>query len=251
MIKVLLIEDEILAAKRLRKLLTQLDRNIDVIQHCESIETTLAFLNTNPEIDLMLMDIKLGDGLSLEILKHVDIQTPIIFTTAFDEFTLKAFKLNSVDYLLKPVDVEELAHAFDKYENLYQKDTMGVDIHNLISKLAFPPYKERFLIKHGVQMVIVMSQDISYFYTEDGYTHLITTDGRKYIIDDTLDALQKELNPRYFFRINRSMLIKVDAIQRIEQYFNSRYSLQVIPPYKNEVLVSRERVREFKEWIGG
>jgi two-component system, LytTR family, response regulator LytT len=251
MIKVVIIEDEMLAAKRVKKLLSQLDHDIEIIAHCDSIEASVNFLQNNQDVDLLLMDIHLGDGLSLEILKQVEIKVPIIFTTAYDEYTLKAFKLNSVDYLLKPIELEDLAFAFQKFQNLYQKEQPTLDIQSLLSKLNSPTYKERFLIKHGTQLVIVSITDVAYFYTEEGYTHLVTHDHKTYLLDDTLDTLQKDLNPQHFFRINRAMIVKVESIGKIEQYFNSRYSLHLAPNFKGEVIVSRERVKEFKDWISG
>jgi two-component system, LytTR family, response regulator LytT len=251
MIKVLIVEDEILAAKRLKKLLLQLDRDIEIIGHCDSIESTVAFLKNNSNIDLLLMDIHLGDGLSLEIIKQIDIKIPIIFTTAYDEYTLKAFKLNSIDYLLKPIELEELSFAFDQFHKFYQSEKPAIDLQNLISKLNIASHKERFLIKHGSQLVIVTIGDVAYFYTDEGYTHLVTQDNKTYLLDDTLDTLQRDLNPQHFFRINRAIIVKVESIGKIEQYFNSRYSLHLSPAFKGEVIVSRERVKEFKDWISG
>lgn len=250
MIKICIIEDELPAVKRVKKILQEVDISNEVVMHCDSIASAVEFFNSRPEIDLLLMDIKLGDGLSLDIFNHIDISIPIIFTTAYDEYTLKAFKLMSIDYLLKPIEVNDLNFALRKFQNWIKNET-NFDVKKIISELKGNRAKEKFLIKQGNQLLVIFITDIAYFFTEDGYTFIITHDGKKYIIDDTLDTIQKEINEKEFFRINRSMIIKLNCIKKIEQYFNSRYTLTLMPDFKDQVIVSRERVKEFKEWLEG
>ncbi len=249
-IKVLIVEDEMPAAKRLKKILGETLYPIEVVNHCESIFSTTEYLKSKPYIDLIFMDIRLGDGLSFDLFNLVDISVPVIFTTAYDEYTLKAFKVNSIDYLLKPIDSMELSNALDKYKNHYQKASSNtIDVSALLSLIQQPQQKERFLIKSGNQMVIVPTSEIQYFFTEEGYSFLVTISGKKYIVDQTLDQIQKELKVKEFFRINRSMLVRAAAILKVQHYFNSRFSLELEPQFSDTVIVSREKVKEFKEWL--
>ncbi len=250
-IKILIVEDELPAAKRLQKLLKESAFEIEVIHHCESIFSAVTYLQNSVDIDLILMDIRLGDGISFDIFKQVELHTPIIFTTAFDEYMMKAFKVNSIDYLLKPIDPIELNESLEKYTKLHKTENQP-DLTSLLSIIQQGnSYKERFLIKSGSQILIVPTQEINYIYSEDGYSFLITTQGKKHIIDQTLDQIQKEVNPKDFFRINRSMIIKTSAIAKVEQYFNSRYVISLEPTFHEQAIVSREKVKEFKEWLEG
>jgi DNA-binding LytR/AlgR family response regulator len=249
-IRVLIIEDELPAAKRLKKILGEVNHFIEIVHHCESIFSTLDFLQSKTEIDLIFMDIRLGDGISFDLFNLASITAPVIFTTAFDEYLLKAFKVNSIDYLLKPIDPMELAAAIDKYKVHYSKDfTSVLDLSSLLNLIQTPQPKERFLIKNGTQMSIVPTSEIQYFFTEDGYSFLVTVQGKKHLIDFTLDQLQKEVNAKDFFRINRSMIVSVNAIKKVEQYFNSRFSLELSPVFHESVIVAREKVKDFKEWL--
>lgn len=249
-IKILIVEDELLAAKRLERIISELPYPIEIIDKSHSVASTVKYLKTNPEVDLLLMDIKLGDGLSLDILEQVDINKPIIFTTAFDDYTLKAFKLHSVDYLLKPIDPDELTEAIKKYIHIYRNEEKETtDLKKLITQINGFRFKERFLVKSGNHLIVIQMKDISYFFTSDGYTHLVTNQGKKHIIDDSIETVQKEIDPQHFFRINRSMLISLSSIKKMEQYFNSRYILSLEPNFQDQVIVSRERVKEFKEWL--
>ncbi len=248
-IKILIIEDELLAAKRLERLLNDTKFDVEVVMKCESVATSMEYLKSKPKIDLILMDIRLGDGISLDILEHVEIDIPVIFTTAYDEYTLKAFKLQSIDYLLKPIDQDELSSALSKYQKIYlSTDKTNVAVHEALSQTSFR-YKERYLVKSGNHLTVIRMKEIAYFYTDEGYTHIVTDTGKKHLIDDALDTVQKMVDPDEFFRINRAMLISLNSIEKMETYFNSRYSLTLTPAFQEQVIVSRERVREFKEWI--
>jgi DNA-binding LytR/AlgR family response regulator len=250
MIKICIIEDELPALKRLKKILQEVEIKNEVVMHCDSLNSSIEYLKSEPDIDLLLMDIKLGDGLSLEIFEQVKLSIPIIFITAYDEFTLKAFKLMSIDYLLKPIDISDLSFALQKFQSWTKKD-VNFDMQKIWSELKGNKTKEKYLIKQGNQLLIVFISEIAYFYTEDGYTFLVTHENKKYILDETLDTLQKEVNNKDFFRINRAMIIKLSSIKKIEQYFNSRFTLTILPDFKAQVIVSRERVKEFKEWLEG
>jgi DNA-binding LytR/AlgR family response regulator len=248
-IKILIIEDEALAAKRLERLLSDTEFDIEVIMKCESVATSVAYLQSNPAIDLILMDIRLGDGISLDILEQTNINIPVIFTTAYDEYTLKAFKLQSIDYLLKPIDHDELKSALAKYQKIYQySNKAAISDHETPTHTSFR-YKERYLVKTGNHLMVIRMKEIAYFYTDNGYTHIVTNNNKKYLIDDALDTVQKMVDPEEFFRINRAMLISLNSIEKMETYFNSRYSLTLHPGFSDQVIVSRERVKEFKDWI--
>lgn len=248
-IKILIIEDETLAAKRLERLLNDTEFEVEVVMKCESVATSVEYLKSKPKIDLILMDIRLGDGISLDILEYTDIDIPVIFTTAYDEYTLKAFKLQSIDYLLKPIDHDELKSALSKYQKIYQStDKAPTAIQDAPSQTSFR-YKERYLVKTGNHLMVIRMKEIAYFYTDEGYTHIVTDNNKKYLIDDALDTVQKMVDPEEFFRINRAMLISLNSIEKMETYFNSRYSLTLHPGFHEQVIVSRERVKEFKEWI--
>lgn len=244
-INILIIEDEHLAAKRLERILSEIDEHIEVVMKCESVASSVDYLSTRPNLDLILMDIRLGDGISLDILEQVEIDIPVLFTTAYDEYALKAFKLQSIDYLLKPIDKDELKSAIEKYRKVY---SISKDSKPTTTAKSFK-YKERYLVKSGTNLAVVKLEDISYFYTQDGYTHIMCSNGKKHLLDDTLDTVQQMIDPNHYFRINRGMIIHINSIDKMEAYFNSRYTVKLVPIFHEQVIVSRERVKDFKEWI--
>lgn len=244
-INILIIEDEYLAAKRLERILGEIDEHIEVVMKCESVASSVDYLSTRPNLDLIVMDIRLGDGISLDILEQVEVNVPVLFTTAYDEYALKAFKLQSIDYLLKPIDKDELKSAIAKYRKVYTQ----VEDTKPTSPIKGFKYKERYLVKSGNTLMVIKLDDIHYFYTQDGYTHIICSNGKKHLIDDTLDTVQQVIDPTEYFRINRSMIISINSIEKMEAYFNSRYSIKLSPAFHDQVIVSRERVKDFKEWI--
>jgi len=250
--KVVIIEDEPPAAKRLKKMLLSIDSNIEVIQILDSVEASVEFFETKVELDLIFMDIQLGDGISFEIFGQTKITAPVIFTTAFDEYTMQAFKVNSLDYLLKPIETEELAGAFEQFKNYtnQQKDTQALAIDDLMLSLQQKKYKERFLVKKGKSLCIVQTHDIAYFYSDEGYAHITTTDGTVHIIDHTLDHLEAMTDPEHFYRVNRKLIISLNSIASVHEYFNSRLKLHLTPATQFETVVSRERVKKFKLWLG-
>ncbi len=249
--KVLIIEDEIPAAKRLRNLITQHCPEAAVMDVVDSVEGAVQWLNTFECPELIFMDIQLSDGLSFDIFNQTEVVSPVIFTTAYDQYALKAFKVNSVDYLLKPIDPKELECAFEKFKNLHQQSQEydRTAIQSLISSITQKEYKERFLVKVGQQLNYLQVKEIAYFYSDDGLVYALTNANRRHVLDYTLEQLHDVLDPKHFFRINRKIVIHIDAIHKIHTYFNSRLKLELVPRTDFEAIVSRERVGDFKSWL--
>ncbi len=252
--KVIIIEDEQPAALQLKKLLTQTDPSVSVIEIIDSVEASVKWLQTFPAPDAIFMDIQIADGLSFDIFNHVNIQSPVVFTTAFDQYAIKAFKVNAVDYLLKPIDEDELGEVLDKLKKK-KGETIPFDnslfLKNLLQDFTKKDYKERFLIKNGQNLTSIDVFDIAYFFSEDGINQFYVFSNKKHIVENTLDELESFLNPKDFFRINRKFIVSIKAIQKISPHFNSRLKLSLTPQYKDEILVARERVSDFKAWLGG
>lgn len=251
--KTLIIEDEQPAAKRLAKLLAEHCPECEILDMIDSVEGAVKWLENFQAPDLIFMDIQLADGLSFDIFGQTSLTAPVIFTTAFDHYTLRAFKVNSVDYLLKPIDPAELVSALDKYSKIYDRqetyDRSGLE-KMLQSMLMRQDFKERFLVKSGQHFIHITVSDIAYFFSEDGIAFVQCADGKKYIIDYTLDQLEGMLDPKTFFRINRQAIVRPEAVSRISTWFNSRLKLDLRPSYEANNVVSRERVQEFKRWMG-
>ena len=248
---ILIIEDEQPAAKRLTQLIHAHLSACKVVEVIDSVESAVKWLNNFPAPDLIFLDIQLADGLSFDIFKQVEVQSPIIFTTAYDQYTLKAFKVNSVDYLLKPIDPQEFAKSIDKYQKFF-KQQQGFDnsvIKGLLESLQQKEYKQRFLVKTGQQLTYLPTEEAAYFFSEDGLVQARHESGKKYFVDYSLDQLEGVLDPQYFFRINRKVIVKIDAIAKINTWFNSRLKLDLTPDCDFEILVSRERVGDFKRWL--
>ena len=248
---VLIIEDEKPAARRLSRILLAL--GVEANQMLHSVEESIHWFQNNEHPDLIFLDIQLSDGLSFEIFEHVTISSAIIFTTAYDEYALKAFKLNSIDYLLKPIDVEELKAAVDKYKNQQsQQSEMRVNFDDIKRLLIHPidrKYKKRFTIIVGQHLKIISVDDVECFYSENKGTYLHTTSNRNYLLDGALEQLYTELNPEHFFRVNRTFIVRMHAIKDIIAYTNSRLKIVLNSYSETEIIVSRERVKEFKNWI--
>jgi len=248
---VLIIEDEKPAARRLSRMLATL--NIEVKTMLHSVEEAINWFYENEHPELIFLDIQLSDGLSFEIFEEVTVKSAIIFTTAYDEYALKAFKLNSVDYLLKPIDEDELKIAVEKYKSQQTTATdLKVDI-NEIKKLLINPvdrkFKKRFTIKIGQHIKIIHVDEIECFYSENKSTYIHTSSNRNYLLDNSLEYWQEQLNPEQFFRVNRTFIVHVNAIKDIISYTNSRLQL-ILQFYKEaDIIVSRERVKDFKGWI--
>lgn len=250
MIKVLIIEDEQPAAKRLERMLLDISSDFEIIERCDSIESSVQYLKTGIMPDLVLLDIQLGDGLSFEIFKQVEISCPVIFTTAFDEFAIKAFELNSIDYLLKPINHDKLEKSIAKFRKLNQQ-TVQSDWKVLTSLLEKEKreYKQRFLVNVGEHLHSVQTQDIAYFYSIEKSSFLVAKNGKSYALDLSLDKLETVLSPTDFFRISRQYLIAFSAIKKISILSKSRIKLLLEPAPTNEILVSTARTHDFREWL--
>lgn len=255
--KILIVEDEELAVKKLQKTLLSIDRMVEVVGVTDSIKSTVEFLKQNAAPDLILMDIELADGQSFEVFNMITVKNPVIFITSYDEYALKAFKVNSVDYLLKPVQKDELEAALNKYKELNVSDTSSnnsSDINNLIkelqSKLQPKEFRKRFLVKQAQKLVSIEVEDIAYFYSDGRLNFFKTRDNRKFVVDYTMDELSDMLDPEKYFRISRSFYVSVDSIDQIHDYFGNRLLLNLTPALDKEALVSREKVMDFKKWMG-
>jgi two-component system response regulator LytT len=247
---VLLIEDETLAAERLQNLLTGIDPSITLVAHLKSVSASVQWLTSNPHPDLILADIRLLDGLCFEIFQQVSVSTPVIFTTAYDQYAIKAFEVNSVDYLLKPVQEEKLRKAITKTKPQTDK-TVPVDYAEIIRQLqaSQKQYKARFMVKVGQKIIAVPIEKVAYFYSENKLSFLVTPDQKRYPIDQPLDELMDVLDPHHFFRANRQFIITFSSIAEIHTYFKGRIKLLLSPAANEEVIISSERSPEFKRWI--
>lgn len=248
---VLIIEDEKPAARRLSRMLAELGIEVETMLH--SVEESINWFQKNKHPELIFLDIQLSDGLSFEIFEEVEVKSAIIFTTAYDEYALKAFKLNSIDYLLKPIDEDELKVAVEKFkENQPKQSDIQVNIDD-IRKLLINPvdrkFKKRFTIKVGQHIKIIHVDEIECFYSENKSTYIHTNSNRNYLIDHSLEHWQEQLDPEQFFRVNRTYIIHINAIKDIISYTNSRLKLVLHSYNETEIIVSRERVKEFKNWI--
>ncbi len=249
---VIIIEDEELSAKRLESMILKYDENIKILAKLESVEDSIEWLNDNPEPDLIFLDIHLDDGLSFTIFENVKVNSSIIFTTAFDEYAIKAFKLKSIDYLLKPIIQEDLIKSIEKYKAMNVNSIEGIDLKSIINMLsgaAVANYKERFSITIGQSIKTISTDEIAYFTSEAGTTILITNDKHKYPVDLSLEELSEQLNPKIFFRINRQYLVKLKSIKNINVFPKSRLKLDLIPACDKEVYVSIDKVTKFKDWL--
>jgi two-component system, LytTR family, response regulator LytT len=254
--KVLIIEDEELAAIKLKKTLLDIDKTIEIEGIEESIESAVNWLYENPAPDLILMDIELQDGQSFEIFNRIEVKSPVIFTTSYDEYALKAFKVNSIDYLLKPIQEEELKAALDKFEQIKSRysgedgSPLNTLVRELQQKLQTKEYRKRFLVKQGQKLVSVEIEDIAYFFSEGRLNFFKTFDNFKYVVDYTMDELEEMLEPNQFFRISRAFFISAASADQINEYYGNRLSILLKPRLDKDVVVSRERVPAFKRWMG-
>ncbi len=250
--KIIIIEDEKPAARLLQRKIEKLGYGIITLLH--SVEESLEWFQNNDHPDLIFLDIQLSDGLSFEIFEKIDIKSAVIFTTAYDEYALRAFKLNSIDYLLKPIDEEELATAISKFANQFQVNSVSNLDFEAIKRMLVNPiskeYRKRFSVKIGQQIKVIDVAEIECLYSENKGTYIHTLDNRDYLIDSSLEVVEAELDPKDFFRISRKYIIPLQSVKEIQLYSNSRLKIS-LPTYKaDEVIVSRERVSDFKEWLG-
>lgn len=250
--KVIIIEDENLTAKRLGDLIRRYDSAIQVAAHLPSVKKAVQWLQQHPQPDLVFMDIHLEDDLAFRIFERTVLTAPVIFTTAYDEYMIEAFKVNSVHYLLKPINYEELVAAMEKYNSL-KKHFSQPNLDNLLSligKAREADYKERFMITVGAKIRSIETKDIAYFYVEEKVSLVVTKDGLKLPVDYSLDKLMQVLDPKHFFRVNRQHVVSLQAIHNIYTYSAGKLKLELVPPLKHEVFVSTDRITDFKEWLG-
>jgi len=250
--KVLIIEDELPAANRLIKLLQQQRTDITIVHKADSIETSVQYLSSAPAPDLIFMDIQLADGLSFDIFEQVAVKTPVIFTTAFDQYTLKAFKVNSIDYLLKPIDVNELEKALAKFCELHQQpapDFSGKMLQ-LIKEMNLAKYKERLLIKRGQQLSYLKTDTTAFCFADGKLCYAVDFSNNKYLLETNLSELETQLTPNKFYRINRSLLVNIEAVKKVHTWLGGRLKLELSVSTTAETVVSRERVNGFKDWLG-
>ncbi|MCS3795010.1 LytR/AlgR family response regulator transcription factor [Niastella sp. OAS944] len=247
--KYLIVEDERFAYEELKRMMTDLRPGYSLVKRTNTVIDTIGFLKT-AEVDLILMDIRLADGTCFEIFNHVQVTTPVIFTTAYDEHAIKAFKLNSIDYLLKPFDEKELEKALSKYENFFHSNAHKSNAM-LLAQIVPVKTKNRFLISKGENYHYIETGDIAHFYSEEKVVFLHTFNNKRYIINYTLDQLEQQLDNHLFFRVSRNCIGNVKAIENVAKYFNSRLKLSFSPECPHEVVVSRIRVPDFLKWMDG
>jgi DNA-binding LytR/AlgR family response regulator len=254
--KTIIIEDEYPAAERLGQLLGKLDAPVEVLAVLQSVSESIRWLTGNPAPDLVFSDIQLSDGLSFQIFEAVPVSSPIVFTTSYDEYAIKAFKVKSIDYLLKPIKLPELQGAVHKFRQMQpaaRASDYALRIESLLDSLPVPgkKYKNRFLVKQNEQLLPIAREEIAYFFAGNGLVCLVRHDGRQFIVDYTLEELEQLLEPAHFFRLNRQFITTLPSIAGIHTYFNGKLKLELQPRMAGEVLVSREKVPAFKEWIEG
>ncbi|MCG6189024.1 LytR/AlgR family response regulator transcription factor [Maribellus maritimus] len=253
-IKILIVEDEPLAAAQLAALIASLKPGAKILEVCDTVKSAINWISKNDEPDLAFFDIQLGDGLSFEIFEQVDLNCPVIFVTAYDQYAIQAFKVNSVDYILKPIEKKELENALQKYERIAPSKPPNLSpgiIEEIVSSFSRRKFKERFLAKVGSHLRIIEIYDVLYFYSYQKGTYVKLADGKDYLLDYSLEMIEEMVNPSAFFRINRKYLISLQSIQDVIAYSNSRLKLKVQNPAEDDFLVAREKVKTFKKWIEG
>ena len=245
----LIVEDENPSARRLQRLLEKND--LEIISRCNSLRSTIEWFKAHPAPDVLFLDIQLGDGSSFELFEEVDVQCPIIFTTAYDQYAIRAFKYNSIDYLLKPIDEDELVRAIGQLEQ-HQPPITADQIKQLMQQSQEQTtYKERFTVKVGEHIKVFKTADIALFYSHDKANYLLLKNGRNYLVDQTLEDLEQVLSPRDFFRISRKYIVHYPYIDEVIAYSNSRLRVILNVNLDEMLIVSRERVKEFKAWLEG
>lgn len=253
--KVLIIEDEAPAFRRLQTVLEEVRPDANIIDVIDTVAESAKWFKNHQAPDIVFMDIQLSDGISFEIFDRVKIECPVIFTTAFDEYMLRAFKVNSIDYLLKPIKKEELMLSLQKYNSMKNifSSSLNTNLSELVKQIRLDDrqFKTRFLVKMADAMISVETNDIAYFQTRHGVVHLVNREGRKYLMDVTLDELVQQLDPRTFYRANRQFIVHFGAIKKTHRYHKGKLLLEVIPSAEAQIIVSSEKSTAFKQWLGG
>ena len=249
--KILIIEDEQAAVRRLQKLLGEIDVPNEVVGAVSSIESAVEWLESNPAPDLMLMDIHLADGSSFEIFEKAEIHSAVIFATAYDEYALKAFKVNAIDYLLKPIKEIELEQAIQKVVKRTKKADANDSLLQKLTEAGFIKKHKRVLVRMGQAIKLVDLDQVSFFFSKDKISFAVLPGNKRYPLDQSLDQIEHDLDPSRFFRINRQFIVKMDAIEEMIAYSKSRVKLKLNPPSEEEAIVSKERSPDFKKWLLG
>jgi len=253
--RVLIIEDEAPAFRRLQKILEELIPDVEILEVLDSVESAVEWIKQGINPELIFMDIQLSDGLSFEIFEQTSVHAPVIFTTAFDEYLLKAFKVNGIDYLLKPIKTQELAQSLSKLDQLKTifASENSLDIKELLSSISLKgkEYKSRFLVKQGSKLISIPVNQIAYFYIKGGVLFLNTFNNERLILDQTMDETAKQVDPKMFYRANRQYLISFDFISAIERYFKGRILIKTKYATEENITVSEEKATDFKAWLNG
>lgn len=254
--KVLIIEDEPFAQQELKRLLSDADDSIEILEMIDSVEDAVEWLGENKAPELIFLDIQLADGLSFEIFKQIEIGSPVIFTTAYDQYAIEAFNLNSIDYLLKPIKPADLKKALKKLRKMQDQFKGGQDDLKLsrqqlegVLGLLKKEYKSRFIARMGEQIKHIPVDEIAYFYAEDNVVFLINRKGERVIVDYSIEEISSIVDPKDFFRLNRAFVAHINAIGKVYKYLNSRLKIELSPASEKEVLVSRNKVKEFVDWM--
>ena len=250
--KVIIVEDELAASDNLSYLLTKINADIEVIRVLDTVKATVDYFANPHEGVLVFMDIHLADGISFEVFDQVEIDIPIIFTTAYDQYALKAFKVNSIDYLLKPIDKEELSDALDRFDALnHKKGIDEVQMNSLLQLIQtkVENFKKTFLVSVGDQLVPVKTADIAYFFIDTGVVKAVTVQERSFVLDVKLEDIEEALDPSVFFRANRQFIVRREAIVTIKLHFNSKLLVDVHPVCSERIVVSKAKATEFKSWM--
>ncbi len=250
--KVAIIEDEERAANRLRQLLTEINPSTEVVVEMETVREVLAFDWKTSEVELIFLDIHLADGSSFEIFNEVTIELPIIFTTAYDQYAIEAFQVNSIDYLLKPIDEDRLQQSLSKLEKVKASFSQSPDLKSILRSIQpeEKSYKNRFLIKQRDRLISIKTAEIAYWFTEMGIVYIMTLDGNKWVLDKPLDQLEGQLNPEQFFRLNRQCIANIEAVSAAHPFEKGKILIDLMPKTSNPTIVSREKASDFKKWMG-
>ncbi len=247
--KVLIFEDEAPAARKITKLINEYDSSIEILDVIESVADGREWFAENELPDLIFSDIQLSDALSFELYQEIDLKVPVIFTTAYNEYAIEAFKHFSIDYLLKPIKSEDLAKSITKFKEFGQKQQVETDFNAILSKITGQSYRHRFLVSYRDGLIPVEISEIIYFYSEDSVTFLVTKSKKRYIINEALDTIEKQLDPDIFFRANRKFILSADSVIKVEPYFNQKLIVKVDPDLEQDITVSKIKATAFKNWL--
>lgn len=254
-IKVLIIEDEIPAQRILKETLQELDTEIEILDCISGVQSAVTWFQQNEHPEIVLLDIQLSDGLSFDILKQVRVDSMIIFTTAYDEYTLQAFKVNSLDYLLKPIEKDELQDAFKKYQQynkqFIKEKNSTIDYSELAAliKNEKQVYRKRFLIQSNESFFHLPIEEIALFYSMQGITFVVTFEKREYPVNFSLESLKEQLNPEFYFKVNRQIIINIKSIKRVHYYFNGKLKLETQPSHSEDIIIGKDKAAAFKRWL--